>query len=341
MPEAPELEVVKGFLTDRAVGANVESARVIKPSVLRSMAGNFEDDIPGRALEDIRRTGKFLTLALSGDRLLVVNPMLTGGFQWSGPSDRVFKRTCFALTLSNGRELRYIDDRQMGRVYYVSPDQLGEIPQYAGHGAGRARRAPLPGRVQGAAPSVSRGDQGHHHERKGYLRHRQCVRGRDPLGRRDLPVPQEAGPERRRPSTDSRLVGASDTRGSWAGQRGNGRGHSSQETRLPEGTQQGKRAVSALRHDDQPVDRQPADHELLPNVPARTAVAKVKLDVVHISFDYAAISKMHPHGKTHRRHSREGTSPRTPIRGGNPSGSTSANMAASRLVGLALRVRRT
>ena len=131
MPEAPELEVVKGFLTDRAVGANVESARVIKPSVLRSMAGDFEDDIPGRGIEDVRRTGKFLTLVLSGDRLLVVNPMLTGGFQWSEPSDRVFKRTCFTLTLSNGRELRYIDERQMGRVYYVSPYQMEQIPQYA------------------------------------------------------------------------------------------------------------------------------------------------------------------------------------------------------------------
>ena len=134
MPEAPELEVVKGFLIERAVGTSVTTARVLRPSVLRSMAGNFEDDIPGRALEDIRRTGKFLTLALSGDRLLVVNPMLTGGFQWSEPADRVFKRTCFTLTLSNGRELRYIDDRQMGRVYYVSPDQLGEIPQYGDMG---------------------------------------------------------------------------------------------------------------------------------------------------------------------------------------------------------------
>lgn len=131
MPEAPELEVVKGFLIDRAVGASVESARVLRPSVLRSMAGSFEDDIVGRAVEDIRRTGKFLTLAVSDDRLLVVNPMLTGGFQWSEPSDRVFKRTCFTMTLSNGRELRYIDERQMGRVYYVSPDQVGEIPQYA------------------------------------------------------------------------------------------------------------------------------------------------------------------------------------------------------------------
>ena len=134
MPEAPELEVVKGFLTDHAVGVTVDAARVLRPSVLRSLAGDFEDDVAGRSIEDIRRKGKFLTLALSDDRLLVINPMLTGGLQWSQPADRVFKRTCFTMTLSNGRELRYIDERQMGRVYYVSPDQVGEIPQYADMG---------------------------------------------------------------------------------------------------------------------------------------------------------------------------------------------------------------
>ncbi|MCY4527440.1 MAG: hypothetical protein OXD46_00200 [Chloroflexi bacterium] len=131
MPEAPELEVVKCFLTERAVGASVESARVLRPSVLRSMAGSFETDILGRAIEDVRRKGKFLTLVLGDDRLFVVNPMLTGGFQWSDPSDKVFKRTCFTLALSNGRELRYIDERQMGRVYYVSPDRMEQIPQFA------------------------------------------------------------------------------------------------------------------------------------------------------------------------------------------------------------------
>ena len=135
MPEAPELEVVKVFLIERAVGANVESARVLRPSVLRSLAGDFEIDIAGRVIEDVRRTGKFLTLGISGDRLLVINPMLTGGLQWSDPSDRVFKRTCFVLALSNGRELRYIDERQMGRVYYVSADQMEQIPQYAEMGA--------------------------------------------------------------------------------------------------------------------------------------------------------------------------------------------------------------
>jgi formamidopyrimidine-DNA glycosylase len=130
MPEAPELEVVKDFLVERAVGTTVVSAKVLKATVLRPLAGDFSIDIVDRMLEGVRRSGKFLVITLAGDRLLVVNPMLTGGFQWSVPSDRVFKRTCFTLSLSNGHELRYIDDKQMGRVYYVSPEQLDEIPQF-------------------------------------------------------------------------------------------------------------------------------------------------------------------------------------------------------------------
>ena len=275
MPEAPELEVVKGFLTDRAVGADVESARVIKPSVLRSMAGDFEDDIPGRALEDVRRTGKFLTLSLSGDRLLVVNPMLTGGFQWSEPSDRVFKRTCFTLTLSNGRELRYIDDRQMGRVYYVSPDQMEQIPQYAEMGPD-ALDEPL---SLGEFKERLRPFRG---EIKGIITRGRVISGIGNAYVDEILWEAEIYPFRKkRDLTDDdlqRILDASTRVISEAvGQvrEAMGEGHSSQETRLPEGTQPGWRAVSPLWHDNQPDNGQPAHHELLPHVPAGTVIEKV------------------------------------------------------------------
>ena len=47
MPEAPELEVVKDFLADRLVGVSVESATVLKPSVLRSLCGDVAENLPG------------------------------------------------------------------------------------------------------------------------------------------------------------------------------------------------------------------------------------------------------------------------------------------------------
>ena len=134
MPEAPDLEVVREILTRRAVGASVSSAREARPGVLRSLQGELATDAPGRRLDGVERRGKFLLLTLSGERALVVNPKLAGALHYCPPESRLYKRTYVVLALSNGRELRYVDDRQMGFVYYVAPCQLDQVPQLAEQG---------------------------------------------------------------------------------------------------------------------------------------------------------------------------------------------------------------
>ena len=134
MPEAPDLEVVREFLADRIIGVEVVSVSVIKPSVLRSLAGGVSADAPGRAFFEVRRRGKLLLLGLSGDRMLVINPMLSGVLQYCSPKERMSKRTCISIALENGMELRYRDDRQMGAVYYVTGGQLGDVPRLGEQG---------------------------------------------------------------------------------------------------------------------------------------------------------------------------------------------------------------
>ena len=129
MPEAPELEVVKDILRENVVGESVESATVLKPSVLRSLCGDISKDMVGRTIEYVRRRGKFILLGLSGERILSINPMLTGALQYCAPSQRVYKRTCLNFALSNGMELRYMDDKQMGMVHYVRSEQESKIPR--------------------------------------------------------------------------------------------------------------------------------------------------------------------------------------------------------------------
>ncbi len=129
MPEAPELEVVKDFLSDIVVGVKIDAASVLKPSVLRSLCGDIAEDMPGRAFEGVERRGKFILLRISGGRLLSINPMLTGALQYCEPKRRVYKRTCLIISLANGNELRYIDDKQMGMVYYIDEGQMAEIPR--------------------------------------------------------------------------------------------------------------------------------------------------------------------------------------------------------------------
>ena len=129
MPEAPELEVVKDFLVENIIGVRIDDAAVLKPSVLRSLCGDITQDLPGRTFESVERRGKFILIGITGGRLLSINPMLTGALQYCAPKRRVYKRTCLTLALSNGSELRYIDDKQMGMVYYVGEEQVGEIPR--------------------------------------------------------------------------------------------------------------------------------------------------------------------------------------------------------------------
>ena len=128
MPEAPDLQVIKEVLARRIVGREIARAKVVRPTVLRSLADSeFAGDIAGRTVQSIARRGKYLLLSLTGERLLVVNPMLTGTFQLCASSERLSKRTCIVLAFSDDLELRYIDGRQMGRVYYVSPHQLDRV----------------------------------------------------------------------------------------------------------------------------------------------------------------------------------------------------------------------
>ncbi len=128
MPEAPELQVAVEFLGARLPGQAITNAEVLRPSVVRSSSDPFPDDAVGREFISITRRGKFLLLSLTGNNTLVINPKLTGGIQYVPQNQRVYKRTCVRLTLANGDDLRYVDDRQMGQFYYVPDDLVETVP---------------------------------------------------------------------------------------------------------------------------------------------------------------------------------------------------------------------
>ena len=60
--------------------------------------------------------------------------MLSGGLQHCAPSARVSKRTFLVLTLSDRQQLRYVDDDQMGMVYYLTPEQIPQVPRLTAQG---------------------------------------------------------------------------------------------------------------------------------------------------------------------------------------------------------------
>ena len=142
MPEAPDLYVVREYLERRLTGQKVSKAEALRPIVLRCLAvplERFAEDIEGRSLDGFWRRGKFLGIELSGgldggSRTLVVNPMLSGALQHCAPTERVSARTYLSLTLSDGSQLRYTDDDQMGMVYYLLPEQLSQAARLGEQG---------------------------------------------------------------------------------------------------------------------------------------------------------------------------------------------------------------
>ena len=135
MPEAPDLEVIKDVLNRRVRGLEITAARILKPLELRVLTTDgFLSDVPARSVLGFTRRGKFLIAELSGERTLVINPMLTGAVQLCPPSTRIAKRTSFLLDLADRSQLRYLDETQMGMAYYVHTSRLEDVPRLAEQG---------------------------------------------------------------------------------------------------------------------------------------------------------------------------------------------------------------
>ena len=74
-----------------------------------------------------------MCFALAPDLVLVVNAMLAGRYFLVPAEDKRGGGSALALAvkLDDGRELRYADDRRMGKVYVAPADKLDDIPQLA------------------------------------------------------------------------------------------------------------------------------------------------------------------------------------------------------------------
>jgi formamidopyrimidine-DNA glycosylase len=131
MPELPDLEAIRDFLNQRLPGTRIEKAQPLIAFVIRLPKQDFIGALEGNAFQETTRAGKFLLFHLASGHLMVVNAMLTGRFQYCLPGERRRAKTCLALALANGHELRYVDERLMGKIYLAEGDKIDSVPQFA------------------------------------------------------------------------------------------------------------------------------------------------------------------------------------------------------------------
>ena len=131
MPEIPDLEAIRGFLNERLPGTAVTSAEVKIPYIVRTGANALMESLPGDVFGETQRHGKFLLFALASERVLAINPMLTGRFQYVAAAAKDKGKMCLRIGLANRMELRYADLRVMGRIYLLPLEDLESIPSWS------------------------------------------------------------------------------------------------------------------------------------------------------------------------------------------------------------------
>src|SRR5258705_9928179 len=127
MPELPELEAVRIRVAPRLEGKLITAATVNpkKGHLLRYPVEHFANELPARRITSLTRRGKHLVFATelgSGGsrRWLVINPMLGGRFQMAESSAPVPATEVFTIRIEGKQEMRYLDFRDMGRIYWVA-----------------------------------------------------------------------------------------------------------------------------------------------------------------------------------------------------------------------------
>jgi formamidopyrimidine-DNA glycosylase len=126
MPELPELLHVQSKLHAALVGRQATAERVQEPVVLRYCVQGNLSLLLGRHLHDIFRKSHFLVFRFEGLDL-AVNPMLAGRFRLATPGEMEERSLGFAIEFGDV-ELRYLDDKVMGKAYLLANDDWKAIP---------------------------------------------------------------------------------------------------------------------------------------------------------------------------------------------------------------------
>ena len=126
MPELPDLEVMREFLSGALPAQEVVRVEVGRPFVVRDLVGQPAGvALVGRRVSAVRRHGKFLWLEFGEGLSLVINPKLAGRLAWREAGSKMLASTILVLGFASGPGLHYVDPKDMGQVYIVaSPAQV-------------------------------------------------------------------------------------------------------------------------------------------------------------------------------------------------------------------------
>ncbi len=95
MPELPDITVYIEALEQRVLGSAMWRVQLVSPFVLRSVDPPIST-VGGKAVRELRRTGKRIVFALDDDLFLVIHLMVAGRLKWHHKTPKLSRRLALA-----------------------------------------------------------------------------------------------------------------------------------------------------------------------------------------------------------------------------------------------------
>ena len=135
MPELPEVETVRRGLNNLTLGQPITGGEILLPRSIAHPANleEFWQGITGVEIAQWQRRGKYLLAKLGSDKpagWLGVHLRMTGQLLWLERTAPLQKHTRVRLFLADSRELRFVDTRTFGKIWYVPPTTEVESSNY-------------------------------------------------------------------------------------------------------------------------------------------------------------------------------------------------------------------
>lgn len=125
----PEVETVVRSLEQHLAGLTITAVDIYMHKVIRHPKPEiFEEEIIGKQVQKkLGRRGKYILLQLSEGLTLVVHLRMTGRLVYCEADTPLEKHTHVVFHLSNGKQLRFTDIRQFGRMNLLPTSQVSEM----------------------------------------------------------------------------------------------------------------------------------------------------------------------------------------------------------------------
>lgn len=133
MPELPEVETVRRGLNQTSLNSQIWGGEVLLPRSIAhpNSVEAFLAGVTNARLSQWNRRGKYLIASLatpegSAAGHLGVHLRMTGQLLWIPRQEPVSKHCRVRLFVDSERELRFVDQRTFGRLWWVPPNQAPE-----------------------------------------------------------------------------------------------------------------------------------------------------------------------------------------------------------------------